>query len=113
LGGSPVPNIPRSITPDNLDQQYQGVVKYLINWLKEACGEAEIDARCCRLRPNHNIRLFMNGISNLNCVIGKEHDQISRFLLDIILGIRHIGRTSTYIPGTTLRKMSKCQTPLG
>ncbi|KAJ7722680.1 hypothetical protein B0H16DRAFT_1666226 [Mycena metata] len=48
---------------------------------------AEIDARCRRLPPNHNIRLFMNGISDLNRVTGKEHDQISRFLLGIIIDI--------------------------
>jgi hypothetical protein len=64
--GLPYTNIFRSITPDILHQQYQGVVKHLISWLKEACGEAEIDARCRRLPPNHNIRLFMNGISDLN-----------------------------------------------
>ncbi|KAJ7860201.1 hypothetical protein B0H14DRAFT_3084861 [Mycena olivaceomarginata] len=85
--GLPYTNIFRSITPDILHQQYQGVVKHLISWLKEACGEAEIDARCRRLPPNHNIRLFMNGISDLNRVTGKEHDQISRFLLGIIIGI--------------------------
>ncbi|KAJ7841714.1 hypothetical protein B0H14DRAFT_3086726 [Mycena olivaceomarginata] len=85
--GLPYTNIFRSITPDILHQQYQGIIKHLISWLKEACGEAEIDARCRRLPPNHNIRLFMNGISDLNRVTGKEHDQISRFLLGIIIGI--------------------------
>ncbi|KAF7374211.1 hypothetical protein MSAN_00303300 [Mycena sanguinolenta] len=85
--GLPYTNIFRSIAPDILHQLYQGVVKHLIAWLKEACGEAEIDARCRRLPPNHNIRLFMNGISDLNRVTGKEHDQISRFLLGVILDI--------------------------
>ncbi|KAJ7697770.1 hypothetical protein B0H14DRAFT_3100321 [Mycena olivaceomarginata] len=70
-----------AIGPDILHQLYQGVVKHLISWLKECCGEAEIDARCRRLPPNRNIRLFMSGISNLSRVTGKEHDQISRFLL--------------------------------
>ncbi|KAJ7843847.1 hypothetical protein B0H13DRAFT_1584919, partial [Mycena leptocephala] len=40
-----------------------------------------------RLPPNHNICLFMKGISNLNRVTGREHDQISRFLLGIIINI--------------------------
>ncbi|KAJ6450612.1 hypothetical protein C8R45DRAFT_1057188 [Mycena sanguinolenta] len=86
--GLPYTNIFRSISPDILHQLYQGVVKHLIAWLKDCCGEAEIDARCRRLPPNHNICLFMKGISNLSRVTGKEHDQISRFLLGIIIDIR-------------------------
>ncbi|KAJ7639594.1 hypothetical protein B0H17DRAFT_1216799 [Mycena rosella] len=86
--GLPYTNIFRSISPDILHQLYQGIVKHLISWLKAACGEAEIDARCRRLPPNHNIRLFLNGISDLNRVTGKEHDQISRFLLGIIVDIQ-------------------------
>ncbi|KAJ7871099.1 hypothetical protein B0H13DRAFT_2555611 [Mycena leptocephala] len=81
----PYTNTFLSITSDVLHQLYQGIIKHLIEWLKEACGEAELDARCCRLPPNHNIRLFMKAISNLNRVTGREHDQISRFLLGIII----------------------------
>lgn len=55
----PYTNIFLSITSDVLHQLYQGIIKHLIEWLKEACGEAELDARCRRLPPNHNIRLFM------------------------------------------------------
>ncbi|KAF7348085.1 hypothetical protein MSAN_01761100 [Mycena sanguinolenta] len=86
--GLPYANIFRSITPDVLHQLYQGMVKHLIAWVKECCGEAEIDARCRRLPPNHNIRIFMKGISDLSRVTGREHDQISRFLLGIIIDIR-------------------------
>ncbi|KAJ7434375.1 hypothetical protein B0H11DRAFT_2164726 [Mycena galericulata] len=86
--GLPYTNIFRSISPDILHQLYQGIVKHLIAWVKATCGEAEIDACCRRLPPNHNIRLFMNGISDLNRVTGKEHDQISRFLLGIIIDIQ-------------------------
>ncbi|KAJ7812442.1 hypothetical protein B0H14DRAFT_3752478 [Mycena olivaceomarginata] len=87
-GGLPYTNIFTSISPDVLHQLYQGIVKHLISWLKSCCGEAELDARCRRLPPNHNIRMFMNGISNLSRVTGKEHDEISRFLLGIIVEIR-------------------------
>ncbi|EIW74865.1 hypothetical protein CONPUDRAFT_66852, partial [Coniophora puteana RWD-64-598 SS2] len=71
-------------------QLYQGMVKHLISWLKSALGEAELDAWCRRLPPNHNIRLFMKGISGLQRVSGTEHAQICRFLLrvGIILGVR-------------------------
>ncbi|KIJ58077.1 hypothetical protein HYDPIDRAFT_103314, partial [Hydnomerulius pinastri MD-312] len=72
-------------TPDVLHQLYQGVIKHLISWIKTSYGEAEIDARCRRLPPNHNIRVFMKGISSLARVSGTEHNQICRFLLGVII----------------------------
>ena len=84
----PFVNIFCSITPDILHQLYQGVVKHLISWIQHAYGDAEIDARCHRLPPNHHIHLFLKGISHLSCVTGTEHDQICRFLLGIIIDIR-------------------------
>ncbi|KAF7343824.1 hypothetical protein MSAN_01963600 [Mycena sanguinolenta] len=82
----PYTNIFLSITSDVLHQLYQGIIKHLIEWLKESIGEAELDARCRRLPPNHNIRLFMKGISHLN--------RISRFLLGIIIDVQLPGGLS-------------------
>jgi len=62
----PFVNIYHCITPNILHQLYQGVIKHLIGWVCKACGDAEIDARCHRLPPNHNIRLFLKGISHLS-----------------------------------------------
>ncbi|KAJ7467254.1 hypothetical protein B0H11DRAFT_2159564 [Mycena galericulata] len=90
----PYTNIFLAITSDVLPLLYQGIIKHLIEWLKEACGADELDARCRRLPPNHNIRLFMKGISNLNMVTGREHDQISRFLLVIIIDVKLPGGVS-------------------
>jgi len=84
----PFVDIYRSITPDILHQLYQGVLKHLISWIRAACGDAEIDARCRRLPPNHHIRLFMKGISHLSRVTGTEHDQISKFLLALVADVR-------------------------
>lgn len=84
----PYVNIFQAVTPDVLHQLYQGLVKHLLNWLAEACGSAEIDARCRRLPPNHQIRLFMKGITSLSRLSGTEHAQICRFLLGIIIDIR-------------------------
>ncbi|KAG1849692.1 hypothetical protein DFJ58DRAFT_716907 [Suillus subalutaceus] len=61
--GLPFVNIFESITPDILHQLYQGLVKHLLAWLSDACGSAEIDARC-------------------------QHNQICCFLLGIIIDIR-------------------------
>ncbi|KAG1759121.1 hypothetical protein EDD22DRAFT_995726, partial [Suillus occidentalis] len=86
--GLPFVNIFKSITPDILHQLYQGLVKHLLTWLSEACGSAEIDARCHRLPPNHHIRHFTKGITTLSRLSGTEHSQICRFLLGIIIDIR-------------------------
>ncbi|TFK52086.1 hypothetical protein OE88DRAFT_1679776 [Heliocybe sulcata] len=83
----PYVNIFRSITPDILHQLYQGVVKHLLLWLKEVYGPVELDARCRRLPPNHNIRIFSNGITTLSKVTGKEHGDICRFLMALTIGL--------------------------
>jgi len=77
-------NVFHSITPDILHQLYQGVFKHLAAWVTDAYGAAEIDARCRRIPPNHNIRGFFKGISSFSRVTGQEHDQISRFFLSLI-----------------------------
>jgi Plavaka transposase len=64
----PFVNIYQSFAPDILHQLYQGVIKHLIGWLRTICGDNEIDARCRRLPPNHNIWIFMKGISHLSRV---------------------------------------------
>lgn len=53
--GLPYANPFKSITPDILHQLYQGVMKHLKGWIISAYGADEIDARCRRLPPNHNI----------------------------------------------------------
>ncbi|KAI0652810.1 hypothetical protein C8Q70DRAFT_1048780 [Cubamyces menziesii] len=83
----PFVNIYQSITPDLLHQLYQGVIKHVISWLTKAFGSDEIDARCRRIPPNHNIRLFLRGITKLQRVTGKEHNQMCRFLLGLIIGL--------------------------
>lgn len=85
--GLPYVNIYLSITPDILHQLYQGVMKHLIAWIKTIHGSAELDARCRRLPPNHGIRLFVNGISKLYRVSGKEHADICQILPGLIFGI--------------------------
>ncbi|THU89471.1 hypothetical protein K435DRAFT_802719 [Dendrothele bispora CBS 962.96] len=82
----PYSNIYLTITPDVLHQLYQGVFKHLKTWVIEAHhGAHEIDARCRWLPPNHNICIFMKGISSLSRVSGHEHGQMSHFLLGLIV----------------------------
>jgi hypothetical protein len=83
----PYLNIFGSIAPDVLHQLLQGILKHIVAWVKSAFGAAELDARCQRLPPNHNVRLFLNGISNLSRLTGKEHDEMSRILLGILIDL--------------------------
>ncbi|KIK97566.1 hypothetical protein PAXRUDRAFT_31734 [Paxillus rubicundulus Ve08.2h10] len=68
--------------------------KHLISWIRLAYGHAKIDARCKCLLPNHNIQVFMKGISKLNHVSSTEHDQICHFLLGVVIDICLLGNTS-------------------
>ncbi|KAG5640512.1 hypothetical protein DXG03_008232 [Asterophora parasitica] len=83
----PYLHIYRSITPDILHQLYQGIIKHLLAWLTEAHGAAKIDARCQRLPQNHNIRIFMKGITTLSRVTGQEHDQMCRILMGLVIDL--------------------------
>ncbi|KAM6491662.1 hypothetical protein JOM56_012906 [Amanita muscaria] len=82
----PYVDIYRSITPDLLHQLYQGVIKHVFEWVISIYGATEIDARCQRFPPNHNIHIFPRGISSLSRVTGQEHNQMCRFLLGLLLG---------------------------
>lgn len=84
----PYLNIYQSITPDVLHQLYQGLIKHLVGWLINVFGPLEIDARCRRLPLNHNIRAFAKGISSLNQISGKEHDQIAQILIGLIVDLQ-------------------------
>lgn len=83
----PYSNIYLAITPDILHQVLQGLVKHVVAWIKTACSSVEIDARCRRLPPNHNVRLFLKGITSLSRLTGREHADICRILLGIIIDL--------------------------
>ncbi|KAI0069497.1 hypothetical protein K474DRAFT_1752518 [Panus rudis PR-1116 ss-1] len=76
-----------AITPDILHQLLQGVIKHLISWIKTAYSTAEIDARCRHLPPNHNIHPFMKGITSLSKLTGREHADIARILLGLVIDL--------------------------
>ncbi|GJF00963.1 hypothetical protein PsYK624_172670 [Phanerochaete sordida] len=84
----PYSDIFLSITPDILHQLLQGVIKHLVSWIKDAYSEDEIDARCRRFPPNHNVRLFFKGITKLSRLTGGEHADICRILLALVIDLR-------------------------
>jgi Plavaka transposase len=90
----PYSHINRSIMPDILHQMYQGIMKHLIRWIIKACGASEIDARCWCMPPNHNVQLFMKGISSLSHVSGVEHGYMCQILLGLVINVQLPGRLS-------------------
>ena len=83
----PYANIHQSITPDVLHQLHQGVTKHLILWLQTTFGTLELDQRLRCLPLNHNVRNFSKGISGFSRMSGKEHAEISKILLGLIIGL--------------------------
>ena len=83
----PYTNIYQSITPDILHQLHQGVVKHLISWLQDAFGTHELDSHSHCLPPNHNVRHFSKGISGFSRVSGKEHAEMCKIILGVIIGL--------------------------
>jgi len=77
-----------AITPDILHQLYQGMMKHLLSWVTSAFGQKEIDVRSKCLPPNHNIRSFSKGISSFSRPTGKEHADMCRILLGLILDLK-------------------------
>ena len=82
------------ITPDILHQLYQGVMKHLVSWITTAFGVKDLDMRCKCLPPNHNIRSFAKGISSLSRVTRKEHADMCRILLGLVIDLDLPGGTS-------------------
>jgi len=84
----PYSDIYLGITPDILHQLYQGVMKHLVSWITAAFGEKDLNARCRCLPPNHNIRAFSKGITSLSRVTGKEHADMCRILLGLVVDLK-------------------------
>ena len=83
----PYANIHQSITLDVLHQLHQGVTKHLISWLQSAFSTLELDQQSHCLPLNHNVQNFSKGISSFSQMSGKEHAEISKILLGLIIGL--------------------------
>jgi len=81
----PCSDVYLSLTPDVLHQLYQGVMKHLVAWVTAAFNKKDLDARCQCLPPNFSIRSFAKGITSLSRLTGKEHTDMCRILLGLIV----------------------------
>jgi hypothetical protein len=61
--------------------------KYQVRTLIGALVPGEIDTRCHAIPPNHNILLFLKGISSLSNISSHEHKKICSILLGLVVGL--------------------------
>lgn len=81
----PYNNIFLSIPPDILHQIHSGLIKHMLNWIKEIFSKEELDERARCLPLNHHMRHFNRGITHTTYFTGKEHSEIAKFMLGLIV----------------------------
>lgn len=84
----PFANVFLCVTPDVLHQLLQGLIKYLVKWVKKAYSEEELDKRCQKLPRGCYLRHFLRGISPLSKSTGKEHYDVARILLGLLVDLK-------------------------
>ena len=63
------------------------MIKHLVNWIKEIFSWNKLDARCKTLPPNSKVRHFLRGITPLSKITGREHNDIARIILGVIVDL--------------------------
>jgi hypothetical protein len=108
----PLADVFHSITPDILHRMHQGMIRHAVLWIIKIFGAAAIDTRSRAIPPNHNIKVFTNGITVLSRVSGFEHKKMCAILLGLIrvvqschlLATYHVTYFTTYLIRRTRRR---------
>ena len=73
------------LTPEPLHHWHKGFWDHDVRWCINIVGGPEIDFRFSILQPRTGFRHFREGISKLKQVTGREHRDIERYIIPVII----------------------------
>ena len=74
------------LTPEPLHHWHKAFWDHDAKWCINTVGAAELDFRFSVLHPHVGFRHFKEGISSLKQVTGREHREVQRYIVAIIVG---------------------------
>ena len=63
------------------------MIKHLTHWIQQVFPKDELNQRCRQMPLNYHVHYFKNGITSLSKITGKEHNNIARILLGLIIDL--------------------------